>query len=1050
MAVDLSVVPPLPGTSQMVVKKEHCNGGTYASLINVQARFTFTKLFGPGVPPGSVRVLDTGLEGIPPIQLQQIGMCGTMGLPCLSDADCPPPEKCLGLPPWSHQLDPYLNLASAGKDCTGWHPGIEDPNPQTACDCNTNGIHDSCDVGTNGGSDDCNANGIPDECDPDADGDGIPDDCDNCPDADNPLQGDMDGDGLGDVCEGLSCQPTADGTACEAAVCPVSTNGCLPRCVSFDPSTGVTTVTTCGCRDPNECQVDLVSGARGARGGGVGGAPCVIPDVGTSGTIRLPPDGCDYLSPDEVHEILDGLPAGTHVELAAIHKDFICDQTDPAGLCTRPPPPGLCEDLSSSGGSLGGNVDCFESTLELHISGIMTNGARGGLPTVVLLPTSCEVHTGPRNPGDAIQQFPTDMFRMFGSLGGPDPNFDLLQITAGTDFGLPSPGHTTLTRLGPPGSAFAVDSHFDITYRIDYQGAATGGLGGMSGSTTGTIRMSTGTSPPGCIGGCPPGTVCLETTTVDPNGLINICCDCITPPRFEFSLDIGSDTELSDPFVDGDEGFDPGDVYRWQGPPVTPPAVPCGRDGFKDDLFIFGADPFPDPPDCGTPPLTAVPVGNGCAPPLCYPNWFDLDAHDQVDFSSLQTDFGLPIPRFPSNCVHDPQFLMISYDDDMASGWPLFGPGPPFDVPVGAPSPAGVSSYGTAVARDEVIGVILGPGLPPFPVVLVYPIASETGVHLSLTPNPPGETCDDDVDSLDAVLDQQSCPVWLFSADHEAHLGLDPGSIYELVAGGPPVLIIDDVAQLGLLESTDVDAFEFTWLPDAAGAMFLAILFSVDDDDPLTAPDESGGLDPKMIYGSFFGGVNFPVLTGPLDDDIDALAIWVEEIPPQPAISGARSCRNHGVVEHCLDLLVSNIEPRLGGVQKMEFDLTDPVSSVSASVSCVNNNYLGVVTVVTPPPAGTLVTLTFVPALPDKDCCKIELSGEVNDTFYVRTLVGDVNRDGGVSSADAASVKARLGQLISSATFQYDVNTDGSISSADFASVKARLGSVAPPCPGCP
>jgi hypothetical protein len=74
-----------------------------------------------------------------------------------------------------------------------------------------------------------------------------------------------------------------------------------------------------------------------------------------------------------------------------------------------------------------------------------------------------------------------------GQLTG-DPDFDLLRITAGSSFGLPSPGHTTLTRQGPPGSGWAVDSFFDITYRIDFVG--TGGtLGGHSGSTTGTVRM---------------------------------------------------------------------------------------------------------------------------------------------------------------------------------------------------------------------------------------------------------------------------------------------------------------------------------------------------------------------------------------------------------------------------------------------------------------------------------------------------------------------------------------------------------------------------------
>src|SRR5262249_42356891 len=73
--------------------------------------------------------------------------------------------------------------------------------------------------------------------------------------------------------------------------------------------------------------------------------------------------------------------------------------------------------------------------------------------------------------------------------------FDLLRITAGDNFGLPSPGHTTLTQVG---TNWKVDSFFDITYRIDFVGHAGGHVGGMSGSTTATIRMQTGTRV-GCL-----------------------------------------------------------------------------------------------------------------------------------------------------------------------------------------------------------------------------------------------------------------------------------------------------------------------------------------------------------------------------------------------------------------------------------------------------------------------------------------------------------------------------------------------------------------------
>jgi hypothetical protein len=91
------------------------------------------------------------------------------------------------------------------------------------------------------------------------------------------------------------------------------------------------------------------------------------------------------------------------------------------------------------------------------------------------------------------------MLRMQGQITG-DPDFDLLRITAGNDFGMPSPGHTTLTQIAP---GWAVDSFFDITYRIDFIGKPGGPVGGMSGSTTGTYRFSV----------CAPGAVPVESST---------------------------------------------------------------------------------------------------------------------------------------------------------------------------------------------------------------------------------------------------------------------------------------------------------------------------------------------------------------------------------------------------------------------------------------------------------------------------------------------------------------------------------------------------------
>lgn len=194
---------------------------------------------------------------------------------------------------------------------------------------------------------------------------------------------------------------------------------------------------------------------------------CVIGPAGDLPPVCLPAGVNGYLSPADVHMIIDGLPPGSTIALGAEHSRFM-------GITTSP------------GGSLGGNVEQFQSMLFFHLTG---TGVLSGYERFIQIPTSDETHTGPRNPTDPVQSFDTTMFALQGQITG-DPDFDLLRVTAGNSFGMPSPGHTTLTRL--PDGNFNVDSFFDIEYRIDFIGAPGGPFGGMSGSTTGTIRMQAG------------------------------------------------------------------------------------------------------------------------------------------------------------------------------------------------------------------------------------------------------------------------------------------------------------------------------------------------------------------------------------------------------------------------------------------------------------------------------------------------------------------------------------------------------------------------------
>jgi hypothetical protein len=338
---------------------------------------------------------------------------------------------------------------------------------------------------------------------------------------------------------------------------------------------------------------------------------------------------------------------------------------------------------------------------------------------------------------------------------------------------------------------------------------------------------------------------------------------------YYFSVDLGSDLDLSDSVTPGNHQLDCGDIYVENplgGAPTlmkdddAPTLVAAGHP------FLLGGAPQPQPAQIGTSPVSM------------YNNFFDRDAEDQLDLEIFQPPTSLinVTPQLGCGLYIEPQVIKFSYDDDGPPGWAVSG-----DIPTTAGP-----DHGTAAAMDEIM-IDKGPfgawSTQPPPVT-----GQRDEVMMGLGPNPLPRQFDDDVDALDEDL----CRFSYWSADHEANMGLDPGDIYVtdlFIPGQNRWLALDDVMNIGVPDPTDVDAWEFcvitraTYIQhftvDPLMPLVLVGLFSVDQDDPDTpGVDESGGLIPSTIYMSNLIGTS--VALHNYAEDVDALTV------PEPLTLG--------------------------------------------------------------------------------------------------------------------------------------------------------------------
>ncbi|NCC53604.1 MAG: hypothetical protein EOM20_20675, partial [Spartobacteria bacterium] len=328
--------------------------------------------------------------------------------------------------------------------------------------------------------------------------------------------------------------------------------------------------------------------------------------------------------------------------------------------------------------------------------------------------------------------------------------------------------------------------------------------------------------------------------------------------NYYFSLDIGSDLEMDDPITPGP--IDPGCIY------AAPYAL--GNVAIKFDEQIFNGMPPPPPPAIIYP-----------GDIVDYTNFFDLDGEDQLlDLIMIEGEPHLieTNASMGTGLWKNPHVLYISYDDDGAPGWPIN------DIPVLV-----TPTHGQAAPYDEILSGTV------WRAWTLIGAADEDALGLTNNPVAGDDTFDDDVDALDVeFLDW-----WYWTCDHEAcgdgqGGALDPGAIYVTslsVPGYMPAIpqaflgLIDDPAT-PIIEDADVDAFEFCTTDDPEvlqffagtipGHEYLAVLFSVDQDDPLTANvDESGGLMPHTVYISLLTGEP-PMVLAEYDEDIDAIAVY--------------------------------------------------------------------------------------------------------------------------------------------------------------------------------
>jgi hypothetical protein len=176
-----------------------------------------------------------------------------------------------------------------------------------------------------------------------------------------------------------------------------------------------------------------------------------------------------------------------------------------------------------------------------------------------------------------------------------------------------------------------------------------------------------------------------------------------------------------------------------------------------------------------------------------------------------------------------------------------------------------------------------------------------------------------------------------------------------------------------------------------------------------------------------------------------------------PVPTSAVSRKTHGGAG-TFDVSLPGIECRTGGATN-DFTMVvtfgasvsvtgSPQAQVISGTGCIGSggtcNASGSVTVL-----GNVVTVPLT-TIANAQTIMVRLNGVISGSasgdvvISMSRLLGDTNASSGVSSADVAQTKSRIGQTLSAANFRSDVNISGGISASDVSQIKAGIGTGLP------